>query len=124
MKSMTFVLYYRVNEGIMVSEEMILKHTGEKFQESIDVIVRNIDLFPEGVKVDFEFRDLNGNSELKSLTENERYDVTPLCTLHLPINPLRGKSQKHPLRRSKENKVCLKFYAPKTVEFGERKMYD
>ena len=116
---MVLGLRYRTNEGINVTEDL-----GNGHQESIEVIVREITLFPEGVKVDFELRDLNGDIELRSLREDERYDVTPLCTLHLPRNPL-GLSR-DTLRRSlpREDSVFLKFYAPREVEIGQRKMYD
>ena len=104
-------LRYRINEGIIVSED-----TGDGSQESVEVIVRDIVLFPEGVNVDFELRDLNGNSKL-SLCEGERYDVTPHCTLHVPVDPLRRKAL------SREDRIFLKFYAPREVEFGERRIY-
>ena len=126
---MVLGLRYRVNEGINVTEDLRNGH-----QESIEVIVRDIVLFPECVKVKFELLNLNGNSELKSLSEDERYDITPLCTLHLPINPL-GLSRdtlrrilpRYPLIRKslpREDSVFLKFYAPREVEIGQRKMYD
>ena len=133
---MPLELTYIINEGIQVSEKIISKDTGETFQETIEVIIRDINLFPEGVKVDFEFLDLNGYSELKSLSEDERYDVTPLCTLHLPKDPLRGRNSRVTLRRSlprypriikrskREDKVFLKFYAPEAVEFSKKRMYD
>jgi hypothetical protein len=127
---MPLELRYRVNEGINVTEDL-----GNGYQKSVEVIVRNIDLFPEGVKVDFDLLGLNGCSKL-SLREGERYDITPLCTLHLPRDPLRGRSlSRNTLRRSlpryplmrkslpREDSVFLKFYAPKEVEFGKRKMY-
>ena len=126
---MTLGLRYRINEGINVTEDL-----GDGHQKSIDVIVRDIVLFPECVNVDFELRNLNGNSELKSLSEDERYDVTPLCTLHLPRNPL-GLSRytlrkilpRYPLTRKslpRKDKVILKFYATRAVEFSKRKRYD
>ena len=125
---MVLGLRYRVNEGINVTEDL-----GNGHQESIEVIVREITLFPEGVKVDFELRDLNGDIELRSLREDERYDVTPLCTLHLPRNPL-GLSRDtlrrilpYPLIKKslpRKDSVLLKFYAPREVEIGQRKMYD
>ena len=115
---MPLKLTYIINQGIPVSEKIISRDTGEKFQETIDIIVRSINLFQEGVKVDFELRDLNGNSELIRLREGERHDVTSLCTLHLPRYPLIRKCP------SRKNRVFLKFYAPREVEFGERKMYD
>lgn len=117
---MTLKLNYRVNEGINVTEDL-----ENGYRKSVDVIVRNIDLFSEGIKVDFEFRDLNGNSELKSLSEDERYDVTPLCTLHLPKDPLRGRNlSRDPLTKQREDSVFLNFYAPREVELGRRKMYE
>lgn len=127
---MPLELCYRINQGIIIFEDI-----GRGHQKSIEVIVRDIVLFPEGVNVDFELRDLNGNSEL-SLREDERYDVTPSCTLHLPKDPLRGRNSRVTLRRSlprypltrksslKGDRVSLKFYAPREVEFGRRKMYD
>ena len=108
---MTLLLSYRVNEGIRVSEDK-----GNGHRESVEVIVRDIVLFPEGVNVDFELRGLNRNSKL-SLCEDEKYDVTHLCTLHLPRNPLKRRSLLI------EDTVSLKFYAPREVKFGERKMY-
>ena len=124
---MPLELRYRINEGIKVSEDI-----GKDYEKSIEVIVRDIDLFPEGVKVNFELRDLKGNIELKSLSEDEKYDVTPLCTLHLPKDPLRGRSRERNLSRGylgrqnlpREDRVFLKFYAPREVELGQRKMYD
>ena len=129
---MVLELYYIINQGIEVSEE-IVSEDGERYKESVEVIVRNIDLFPEGVKVDFDLLGLNECSKL-SLCEDERYDVTPLCTLHLPRNPL-GLSRyelrkilpRYPLIRKslpRRSRVILKFYAPKAVEFSEKKMYD
>lgn len=109
---MSLELRYRINEGIRVSENTI-----DGNHKSVEVIVRDIALLPKGVNVNFELRDLNGNSEL-SLLENERYDVTPLCTLHLPKDPLRRRGL------PEEDRVFLKFYAPREVEFGPRKMYD
>ena len=117
---MVLELRYIINQGIDITEDL-----GNGYQDYVEVIVRNIDLFPEGLKVDFELRDLNGNSEFLSLSEDERYDVTPLCTLHLPKNPL--NLPRYPLIRKRpprEDRVFLKFYAPREVEFGERKMYD
>lgn len=110
---MVLRLCYVLNQGINVKEDLEDGH-----QKSVEVIVRKIDLFPEGVKVNFELLDLNGNSELICLREDERYDVTPLCTLHLPKDPLRGRGL------SREDSVFLKFYAPREVEIGQRKMYD
>ena len=120
---MPLELRYRINEGIPVSE---YTRDGRPLK-SIEVIVRDIDLFPEGVKVNFELLDSNGNSELIRLRENERYYVTPSCALHLPVDPLRRNLPRYPLSRKsspRKDKVFLKFYAPQEVEFGKRKMYD
>lgn len=108
-------LRYGINEGISVSE-----NTGHGHQESIEVIVREIALFPEGVNVDFELRDLNGNRNKLSLSEDDKYDITPLCTLHLTKDPLRRRTGGLP----GDDRVFLKFYAPREVKFGPRKMYD
>jgi len=110
---MALSLRYRINEGIEFSE-----NTGDDHQKSVAVIVRDITLFPEGVSVDFELRDLNGNSKL-SLREGERYNVTPNCRLHLPKDPLRGSE----LSIDEDERVFLKFYASREVEFGERRIY-
>ena len=64
---MPLELCYRINEGIIVSENARDGH-----QKSVEVIVRDIILLPEGVNVDFELRDLNGNGELR-LRENQKY---------------------------------------------------
>ena len=103
---MPLLLRYLINEGIEVDES--LENGGKK---SVEVIVRDINFFPEGVKVSFELRDLDGNIHDLKLVEGERYKVTPQCTLYVPKNPLRGKE------------VSLEFFAPKAVEFGERRIY-
>ena len=105
-------LSYRINEGMGISED-----TGDGHQESVEVIVRDVVLFPEGVNVDFELRDFNGSSKL-SLCEDEGYNVTPHCILYVPVHPLRGGGL------SREDRIFLKFYAPREVEFGKRKRYD
>ena len=102
---MPLSLRYRINEGITVHE-----NTEEGGQISVEVIVRNIDLFPEGVNVNFELRNLVGSRSL-SLTEDQRYDVTPLCTLKVPRDPLRIE------------RVFLTFIAPRVVVFSNRRMY-
>ena len=108
---MSLGLRYRINEGIIVSEDR------GGHQESVEVIVRDITLFPEEVRVGFELRDdLNGNIKL-NLGEDEKYDVTPCCTLHVPVNPLRRRGS------PSEDRVFLKFYAPRTVDLSERRMY-
>lgn len=98
-------LRYRINEGISVTEGRM----------SIDIIVRGITLSLEGLEVDFEFRDLEGSKKFL-LTENQTYDVTRNCKLHLPGNTV-GKNLE-------QMTVYFFLDATKKVEFGKKKIYD
>ena len=93
-------LNYRINEGINVS-----KDKEEGYKESIDVIVRDINLLPYGIKVDFELRDLlHGNSESISLFDGQEYAIMPFCNVQVPEDPLRA---------------IIRLYGSRIITFGK-----
>jgi len=122
-------LRYRVHEGIKVTED--LKRGGRKI---VDVVVRGIskgdpnDLEGEVSKTEVVFELIDGNvSEILTLIEGEEYNVTPRCTLHLPISPIKTIPINYMgpihLMKSREKRVFLRFSAPRKVNFGDKKIY-
>lgn len=111
---MPLILSYHVNEGIRGDEVL---DSGEK--RSFEIIVREITSSQGGVEVDIELRDLNGETGSYNLrlSEDQRYDVTHRCTLHVPKNPFRS------LGELNQRRVCLVMYAPRCVEFSQRRMH-
>lgn len=99
---MSLGLRYRINEGISVTEGRM----------SIDIIVRDIILSLEGMEVDFEFRDLEGSKKFL-LTENQTYDLTRNCKLHLPGNTVG--------RNLEQMTIYFLLDATREVEFGKKK---
>ena len=114
---MVLMLCYKVNEGVRVTEKGI----------SVEVIVRNIEHTSNGARVRFDLRD-EEFVEILELSEYQRYDVTPKCTLHVPKSPIK----KFPLDRYGRERtgikgvgerVLLLYYAPRTVDISKRRMY-
>jgi len=122
---MPLKLRHRINEGMRIVE-----NSENNKKTTIDVIVRGIIHDPIGINVNFELINKSNLSKLFTLSEGERYDVLPKCTLLLPEDPLRIK----PLNSIESDflndefeiyagRVFLVYFAPRDVEFSKRKIY-
>lgn len=113
---MSLKLRYRIDEGINVTEDL-----GNGYKESIEVIVRGIHTLPDTdpnfkdiINVKLELRE-GGRRDYVDIFEGNYQEISSHCNLYLP----RKSFQKiHSMKT-----VLIELIAPRTVEFGKRKMY-